>query len=502
MRLLNYRKPVALLTAAAGFFTALHAQTRVQYNTAIQYQTMRNFAASDAWSCQFVGNWPDAKRNAIADWLFSMDTLANGDPKGIGLSLWRVNIGAGSTQQGDSSGIKDEWRRAAAFTTTGPGSDEVKAQLWFMQAARKRGVEQFLGFYNSPPVQFTRNGKAFATNGSTNIYSDAYRTFAAYTADVIKQYRKATDITFNYLSPVNEPQWSWSDGGQEGCPYYNREIADVVRAMNQVFKNQHLHTKLLVSESGQHQFLVSDSTKPGKGNQIHAFFTDTAVSYIDDLSEVSHTIASHSYFTTSPAAKAITLRKQLAAQVADVKGLEFWQSEYCILGDNEGEINGSKRDTGITAALYLAGVIHKDLVYANAAAWQWWLAISPYNYKDGLICIDHNKTDGNYTDSKMLWALGNYSRFIRPGMRRIEVTGNEALQVSGYTDKHQLILVAVNSSNDAQQVSFTAADGALKASQPVTTYTTSHTGRLQKAAATAGNTVIPAQSIVTVVINQ
>src|SRR5947208_3635084 len=60
------------------------------------YQTIENFGASDAWSCQFTGNWPDHDRNAMADWLFSMDTLANGNPKGIGLSLWRFNIGAGS----------------------------------------------------------------------------------------------------------------------------------------------------------------------------------------------------------------------------------------------------------------------------------------------------------------------------------------------------------------------------------------------------------------------
>ena len=53
------------------------------------HQTIANFAASDAWAGQFVGNWPAAKKDAIADLLFSQD-------KGIGLSMWRFNIGAGS----------------------------------------------------------------------------------------------------------------------------------------------------------------------------------------------------------------------------------------------------------------------------------------------------------------------------------------------------------------------------------------------------------------------
>jgi hypothetical protein len=36
------------------------------------YQTIENFGASDCWSVQFTGNWPDAKKNAMADWLFSL----------------------------------------------------------------------------------------------------------------------------------------------------------------------------------------------------------------------------------------------------------------------------------------------------------------------------------------------------------------------------------------------------------------------------------------------
>ena len=75
------------------------AKVSIRYDMNAENQTIRNFSASDAWACQFVGNWPEAKKNAIADWLFSMDTLANGSPRGIGLSMWRYNIGAGTAAQ-------------------------------------------------------------------------------------------------------------------------------------------------------------------------------------------------------------------------------------------------------------------------------------------------------------------------------------------------------------------------------------------------------------------
>src|SRR5690606_23305400 len=60
-------------------------------------QTIHSFGASDCWSAKFVGEWTDNnKKNRIADLLFSLDTADNGTPKGVGLSLWRFNIGGGS----------------------------------------------------------------------------------------------------------------------------------------------------------------------------------------------------------------------------------------------------------------------------------------------------------------------------------------------------------------------------------------------------------------------
>jgi hypothetical protein len=107
-------------------------------------------------------------------------------------------------------------------------------------------------------------------------------------------------------------------------------------------------------------------------------------------------------------------------------------SEYTLL-ENNSEIKGQGRDLGIDPALYMARVIHLDLTVSQANSWIWWLAISPYDYKDGLIYIDWNKNDGNVFESKMLWALGNYSRFIRPGMKRIEVNRSDSKTIEQST---------------------------------------------------------------------
>jgi O-glycosyl hydrolase len=447
---------IALLVLNCSFAKSQDSVVNINIDPAKTYQHIDNFGASDVWSCQFIGNWPKEKANKIADLLFSKDTLADGSPKGIALSLWRFNIGAGSAQQGDSSGIKNEWRRAASFLNA-DGTYTWKNQAgqeWFLKAAKERGVKQFLGFVNSPPVNFTINGKSYTTGGKTNLSADKYNAYADYLATVVKGVKKTTGIEFNYISPVNEPQWDWSDGSQEGCPYTNAEIAGLVRSIDRSFNQHKVQSKILVGEAGSITYLFSAADKPTKGNQINDFFKPGSPDYIGDLKNVDKTIIAHSYFTTSPMATAIKLRQQLTQAVNDIPGLSYWESEYCILGNNSGEIDGNKRDLGIDAALYLARVIYTDLTAGNASAWQWWTAISPVDYKDGLIYVDQNKTDGNFYTSKMLWAMGNYSRFIRPGAIRVDagVAGDSSLKspllISAFKDGKTITVVVVNNNTE------------------------------------------------------
>jgi O-glycosyl hydrolase len=481
----------------------------INANSAETYQVMEHFGASDAWSAQFVGLWPDQKKNAIAELLFSKENDQQGNPKGIALSLWRFNVGAGSAGQGDQSGIGDEWRRAESFLETN-GSynwDRQAGQVWFAKAAQEYGVGKLLVFPNSPPVNFTKTGKAYATGGQSNLDGENYGKFADYLAQVIIGL-KGKGLQVDYVSPVNEPQWDWSDGGQEGTPFWNTEISGLVKALDAALTRNSLDTKIDVAEAGKINYLYEQADKDGRGDQISAFFHPGSSSYIADLTHVSPTVSAHSYFTTSPFESAVQQRAQLASEINAVSGLSYWMSEYCILGDNGGEINGSGRDLGIDPALYMARVIHNDLTVANASAWHWWLAISPYDYKDGLVYIDKQKQDGDFHESKMLWALGNYSRFIRPGYQRIavelpnEVHLSPDLLVSAYhaAANNELVFVLVNSGIKEMQVKLNA-DGKLVSVKGL--YVTSKDKSLESVemeTAEEGIT-IPARSVVTVVSN-
>ena len=410
------------------------AIVEVELRSDVRHQPIHNFGASDAWSVQFVGqNWPAEKRSRIADLLFSMDQRADGSPEGIGLSAWRFNIGAGSDRQGSESGIRDPWRRAESFLLD-DGSFDAGAQAGqrrMLREARERGVEQFYAFVNSPPVALTRNGLAHSSGGdSANLAPERYGDFARFLSDVLQEVQRSDGVAFRYVSPVNEPQWDW-EGGQEGSPWRNDEIAAFTRVLSGVLLEAGLDTRIELPETARMNYLYEVGDKPTRGDQARAFFAPSSDDFVGDLPNVARRLAAHSYFTTYPSDTLRAVRQQVRASLQAIDpSLELLVTEYCIL-ENNPRIRGNGRDLGMASALYMAEVIHADLVDAGSTGWQWWIAVSPYNYKDGLVYIDHDTADGEVYESKMLWALGHYSRFVRPGMQRIDVAVPDSAQVNG-----------------------------------------------------------------------
>jgi O-glycosyl hydrolase len=477
---------------------------KIRIDAAHPMQTIEGFGASDAWTCQYAGLWPEEKKKKMADLLFSNDFDVKGNPVGIGLNLWRFSIGAGSDQQGAESGIRDKARRQASFLKLSGTYDEaaMPGQMWFMHAAKARGVKKFLGFVNSPHVNFTKNGKAFSGDGKSNLDFSKKNAFAQDLLKTIQIIKKQSGITLDYLSPVNEPQWKWDEGKQEGCPYTNAEIAELVRTLSPVLKNGGVNTKIQIADAGQLDYLTDHKDTP-KSQQISYFFDAGSPGYLANLSNLDRSISGHSYFTTSSEERSIRIRTKVATEVEKMKNLRFWMSEYCVLGDSL--LKGEGRDTGMTTALFIAKLMHHDFSYANATSWQWWLAISVGDYKDGLVYIDRDKNkdknDGTVVESKMLWGMGNYSRFIPEGSRRLPVNMENGDQVytSSYSHAGKIITVIVNTRKEALSLEI---DGISKKQRKIKTYTTSSGLSLAAGTVNSNSIRILPESITTLITDK
>ncbi len=95
----------------------------VAVNTAKTYQEMEGFGASDCWLPNKIGTYWGGNRLQIARWLFSQNVSSDGQPQGIGLSMWRVNLGAGTEEAGDAGGVDNINNRAESYLQTSGSYD-------------------------------------------------------------------------------------------------------------------------------------------------------------------------------------------------------------------------------------------------------------------------------------------------------------------------------------------------------------------------------------------
>ncbi|MFD2864114.1 glycoside hydrolase [Mucilaginibacter antarcticus] len=484
-------------------------------------QTIANFGASGCWFSEGIGKyWPLEKREKMAELLFSKKLLADGTPKGIGLSAWRFNIGGGTAEQGDQSGIVDFRKRVECFLNPDGTYDWSKqaGYQWFVRKAKDYGVENLIAFSNTPPVQFTQNGLGYKTDKDykANLKADKYEAYADFLIEVVKHFDKE-GLHFNYLSPVNEPQWDWSNkpgqASQEGSPWSNADIYKVMNNVDASLTKKKLSTQILAPEAGQLNFLYSGNNHASK--QIQELFAGDGKYSLNKLTHLPRVVAGHSYFTDHGDRNIIDTR-QLVADTAAKYKVDYWQSEYSMLGDGYKE--GTKgRRSQIDCALFLAKIINQDLTVGNAAAWQLWNVWEPgsaeWDTRYYVIALkpNANHTDGEFTVTKNLWTLGNYSHFIRPGMTRVLTTRNDALSATqvaqdvmvsaftGGTDK--LVMVVINYTQQSRIIAPVIKN--LKSIKKYRSYTTSVTDDLKPSADQKFTGLIELQprSVTTIVFN-
>ncbi|MDA3879259.1 MAG: T9SS type A sorting domain-containing protein [Prolixibacteraceae bacterium] len=466
----NWFEPRSGWGQAAYFFDNFElsdepANYEVTINMADTHQTIEGFAASDCWTGNFIGQWNNYPRDMAARFLFSKNFNSLGMPEGIGLSMWRVNLGAGTYEQGNASGIDDVSRRAECFINSeGNYNWEKQAgQQFFMNKAKEYGCEQFVAFSNSPPVYYTKNGLGFASNGTEcNLRDDKFGDFADYLTTVVSHFNEQ-GFNFSYISPVNEPQYNWN-GGQEGSPWRNSDIRKIATAIDQSISEKGLNTQILLTEAGSWEYLYKSSGRASK--QINELFSPQSDNYIGNLENVAQTIAGHSYWTFNTNAT-IKQTRETVYNTAQEFGLDVAQTEWSLLDAAPSTETGfpESYDTAseMDIALFMAKIIQSDLTFANATSWSFWTAmdVERWGHKNRFFLLRATPADGAYgsitksgsiVSTPNLWALGNFSLFVRPGALRIGMNGaNNMNELFGSAylapDSSKIVAVFVNTSH-------------------------------------------------------
>ena len=522
-------KKIFVLTLALAYALCAGAQQKITLNPDVRHQTMEFFGAADAWSGNFVGKyWADNVKREISDYLFSNEYDASGNPLGIGLTIWRVNLGAGSLEQ-PGADIYPYQRRAESYKTVdGKGYDWGKCagHEYFMQAAKDRGCNQFILFSNSPLVQYTKNGKGYApTDNEANLREDCYDDYADYLVDVTEH---LMDKGFNipYISPINEPQGDWNTPRQEGSPWRNGEIARMTRALDASLNRSSKFddVRIFIAEANRLKMIYTQRPKmfarfqsdslECPGRQLFMFFDKNSPHYVGELKHMEFEFTAHPYHDHFTSADLREVHR-FAADEFKKYGVTYHSSEWCLLpvskqygGITSDWSKGNHAD--IQAALMMARLIHSDFVDVDAVSWCYWKgmemrgdhALVSLHAKDG----DIHK--GGYASAnKMLWVLGNYSRFVRPGYVRVALEGADDLDTLAATafvspEGDRLVAVFVNSSFEEKPVELSMPKAWKKKMKSVTSYRTDARHDLARTVTGEGvNHVIGARGVTTIVID-
>ncbi len=421
------------------------------------YQEIEGFGASGAWWSPEVGTWENTKD--IVRLLYSK----NG---GIGLNIYRYNLGAGSL---NDSQLYNTGTRTDCFLNSDGTYD------WTADAGARNTLKwantfcpnvKVELFSNSAPAFMTNNGKAYGNpvaegeDVTCNLPSSNFAAFADY---VVKSAEHFIDEGYNVteVSPINEPEWGWTgwyngDGsiscGQEGChfepndarDFYNNAMVPALEASSKLNGTDRDKVELAVWECAQlnhgwwwSRFLDANFSATVKQTVIGSITREVANENTRAIRRYVDTLDTHSYWA------AASDRQQIMSDISATKYSTIKKikcSEYCQMYNdgNSGVVGhtqaagGSSNGMGIDYGLAMADIIYQDMTILNAVEWDWWTACGKGVYTDSLVYIDSND-HSNIQTAKRLWCLGNYSKFIQEGAKRIKVTTGSQFGANLYT---------------------------------------------------------------------
>ncbi|MFJ6048923.1 glycoside hydrolase [Streptomyces sp. NPDC092307] len=391
------------------------AATTIRLDPGYQQAPFEGWGTALAWFANVTGGWPEAQRNRLADALYGSE--------GLGFTIARYNIGGGDSPETapymrPGAAIPGYWHRPGPeapdwWDPENPDHWDPYAdadQRWWLRAAKARGADTFEAFSNSPPYFMTDSGRVSGAVDPMrdNLRPDQYERFAAYLAGAVQRVQDSTNVTFDSVSPVNEPGTAyWRAGGrQEGSHWTADSQARMITALRTELDRDGLSTPIA----------AMDETDPDLFRANWERYGDTVRSTIGRLN--THTYGTHG--------------RSGPRDIAKGAHTSLWMSEVDVGG------TVPQSFTDMSPALDLAERITDDLTQLEPRAWVMWQAVEDYenmtpaheNSNWGLIQTDFTPAHAAkepLRKNKKYWAMAQYSRFIRPGSRIINTDDEHTL---------------------------------------------------------------------------
>jgi glucuronoarabinoxylan endo-1,4-beta-xylanase len=260
----------------------------------------------------------------------------------------------------------------------------------------------------SPPAVDKDNGNV---NNGGHLLTSAYDSWASTLAAFPAYYKQQSGVDLYALSAQNEPDFTAS---YESCIYSAAQMVAFIKVLGPKLAALNPPVKLLAAEPDNWGNLW------GGDNYGNAILGDPTASSLVGI------LATHDYGSTS----AGTLARP-APPASNTH--RIWETETTLTAG-----------ATIGAGLDLANAVYAATTTGGVNGWLYWWTPSLF--------------DGGSVSSppKRVYALGNFSKFVRPGYVRVGVTavpsGVQLVAFSNPPD-NTVAIVAINSGTSAQTIS-------------------------------------------------
>ena len=415
---------IAWLQAFSFSIFTIGKTQSIGVNKFMEHQTFEGFGTSSAWWSQTIADKETARE--IARLLYD-------DKTGLGLDIYRYNIGGGE-KENPHTRIGDPNRRTESFYVLNEETGEYEYDFTRDANARRMldmaveyGAKEVILFCNSPHFSMTASGHASGglTEYASNLPEENYAAFVDYVL-TIADWFVSQGYPVTAISPINEPMWKWGGDwvGQEGCHYTADETVAVLELFALEMQKRNSPYKLSGPESGQ--------LSPEYYEYIDKFFASEILNGFCD------TYSGHSYWIDNNYQVKTDVGNKFANQYPDKK-LEM--SEWC-------ELPLKIDSTTIDSGLYMANIIAQDLNLMNAVSWQSWTAVNG----DGLMEI----INGELVIYSRYYAYKQFANFIKPGMTRIDVLdsfkGDSKIVSTAFKNENETVMVLINNEEIPQNI--------------------------------------------------
>ncbi|EEF60957.1 carbohydrate binding domain-containing protein [Pedosphaera parvula] len=296
-------------------------------------------------------------------------------------------------------------------TRIAPGATTIENSI--MQMAQARGARVWSSPW-SPQTSFKSANAdgVISVNGGPFIGNAAnYQAYANQLAGYVVKMQATYGINLYALSVQNEPDTDTTN--YESCVWTGQQFHDFI---------PYLSAALTASNVAATKIMLPESIHWPNTSLHTPTMNDAAVAPLIGI------VANHNYdgpnFQTGATAPPVALNNY---------GKALWETEVST---------GDSFDGSITNAVYWAGRIHQFITVAQVNAWHFWWLISGTGGSD-----NQGLTDSSGNPAKRMYALGNFSRFVRPNFYRIGVSNAGPVQISAYKDptNGNFAIVAINS---------------------------------------------------------